>query len=210
MNGALRAALVLGLAAASPAAPAADWKMDAGQSRLGFVASYDRVPFETRFERFTANLRFDAAQPAEGRIEIAIEMTSVNSRSPDRDEGMRAPEWFHTARFPTARFVSRRILPSGDGTFRVGGDLTIKGITRAVEIPARWSEKEGVARLQGEAAVRRTDFEVGTGDWKTDDTVGFDVRIFFDLQFRKKPSQAAVSRGAFPLSYAASRMPEPA
>jgi polyisoprenoid-binding protein YceI len=181
-----RGAVLSALALWTAVTAAADWAPDPSRSTLGFVASYDRVPFETRFERFAAAVHFDPARPAEGRIEVTIETASVNSRSADRDEGMQGAEWFDSAKFPTARFASSRIAAAGDGRFRMNGTLTIKDITRAVEIPFRWTQSDGAARLAGEAAVRRTDFDVGTGDWKTDDTIGFDVRIVFDLQLARK------------------------
>ena len=182
-----RVVLVLCCAAASAAqSAAADWAVDTARSLIGFIATYDRIPFETRFERYAANIRFEAARPAEGRIEVTIETASVNSRSPDRDDGMQGAEWFHAAKFPRARFVSRGIVPAGDGRYRLSGDLTIKGITRAIEIPIRWLEKERDAHLAGEINVKRTDFEVGTGDWEKDDTIGFEVKIVFDLLLRKK------------------------
>lgn len=174
------------LALCTNVATAAEWTADGARSRLGFVATYDKIPFEARFERFAAEVRFEASRPAEGRIEVTIQMPTVNSRSTDRDDGMRGPEWFHTAKYPTARFLSHRIAPGKDGTFQLDGDLTIKGITRAVAIPCRWSEQDRGARLQGEVAVKRTDFEIGTGEWKNDETIGFDVKIVFDLQLERK------------------------
>jgi polyisoprenoid-binding protein YceI len=182
----LRAAILLVLALWGAAISAAEWGVDTGRSKLGFVASYDRIPFEARFERFTADIRLDAARSADGHMEATMQVSSINSRSADRDEGMQGPEWFHAAKFPTARFVSRRIAANADGSYRVTGDLTIKGITRAVEFPFRWSEQDRTARLHGETAVKRTDFDIGTGEWKTDDTIGFEVKIVFDLELRKK------------------------
>lgn len=181
-----RCLLIPFLALWTAAATAADWTADAARSKLGFVATYDRIPFETRFERFAADIRLDAARPAEGRMDVTIQTASVNSNSADRDDGMQGPEWFHSAKHPIARFVSRGINVEDGANFRLTGDLTIKGITRPVAFLFRWTEKNGAARIQGETLVKRTDFDIGTGEWKKDDTIGFEVKIVFDLQLKRK------------------------
>lgn len=163
-------------------APAAEWSLDRGASSLGFVAAYDEIPFEGRFGEFDARIRFDPGEPTDGSFMVNIDLASVDTNSPDRDEGMLESEWFDTDRHPLATFTSTSFerMPE-DNRFTVTGDLTIKDITKSVTAEFLWVETNTVAHLNGSTDVRRDDFNIGSGDWAEDDTIAFDVRIVFDL-----------------------------
>lgn len=159
-----------------------EWNVDAENSRVGFVATYDEIPFEGRFDEFTALIRFDPENPSDGSFLVTIGVASVDTDSPDRDEGMLEADWFDVESHPEATFTSLRFehLP-GENEYAVTGDLTIKGITKPVTAAFSWTQANSSIRLAGSADVERGDFDIGTGDWEDDDTIGFAVRIVFDL-----------------------------
>jgi len=159
-----------------------DWQVDRQTSTIGFVATYDESPFEGYFTDFTANIRFNPASPAGGSFEVIINIASVDTNSTDRDEGMLEADWFDAERFPRANFSSNAFERlDSENEFTVSGDLTIKGITRPLAATFSWMPAEDSAHLQGQALVSRGDFNIGDGDWTEDDTIGFEVRIVFDL-----------------------------
>lgn len=163
-------------------AAAADWSLNRKASSLGFVATYDEIPFEGRFDKFDARIRFDPRAPAGGSFTIDIDIASVDTSSVDRDEGMLEEEWFDADRHPQATFESTGFeRMQEDNRFTVTGDLTIKGTTQPVTAEFLWIRTGAVAQLKGSADVRRGDFDIGSGDWAEDDTIGFDVRIVFDM-----------------------------
>lgn len=158
------------------------WKVDRGQSMLGFIASYDEIPIEAGFRDYSAEIVFDPAAIQTSIFEISIPIDTVNSNSEDRDQGMLDAEWFDSDRYPTANFRSSGFRRINDaGAFEVIGKLTIKSVTRPVTLPFFWTTTGKSARLRGQGLVKRIDFDIGTGDWETDDTIGFDVKIVFDL-----------------------------
>lgn len=166
--------------------PADDWVVDYDASHLGFVATYDEIPFEGRFRNFDARIRFNPDTPTEGSFIVTIDISSVDTNSPDRDEGMLETEWFDAERFPDASFDSTRFeRRPGEDEYTVAGDLTIKGVTKSVTASFRWTRTGDTAQLKGSTDVRRGDFDIGAGDWADDDTIGFDVGIEFDLTLVK-------------------------
>jgi len=166
----------------SQGSPANDWQVDRQTSTIGFVATYDEIPFEGFFKDFTADIRFDPAAPAGGSFEVIINIASVDTNSTDRNEGMLEGDWFDTEQFPRASFSSTAFERlDGGNEFAVSGDLTIKGIARPVKLVFTWVETGASVRLKGQTNVKRGDFKLGTGDWAEDDTIGFEVRIVFDL-----------------------------
>ena len=176
--------LICGVFSATTAAT--EWIVDTGHSRLGFVATYDGVGFVTRFERFDARIRFDPKQPEEGVFDVVVDITSVNSNSADRDEGMLGLEWFNAEKFPQARFVSTGLRQTGAGTFEVAGRLTVKGTTHSIVLPFSWSRVETGARFKGKTNLQRTDYEIGIGEWESDPIIGFEVEIDVDLHLKGK------------------------
>lgn len=161
---------------------ASDWVVAYETSSIGFVATYDEIPFEGRFGDFSARIRFDPGTLADASFEVTVNIASVDTDSPDRDEGMLEAEWFDAGRHPQARFSSSRIERlTGENEYAVKGDLTIKDTTRPVAATFLWTQAGPSAHLKGSADVKRGDFGIGSGDWEEDDTIGFDVRILFDL-----------------------------
>lgn len=165
----------------SPAARSAEWTLDQAKSELGFIATYEGVGFRTKFEEFTASIDFDADKPGDSRFEVRVKIDSLNSRSSDRDEGMQGAEWFDVAAHPIARFQTTAIEQLGPESYQATGDLTIKGTTRRIELPFTWAQTGNTARLRTEVALDRTAFDIGSGDWAKDSTIGFQVKVVGEL-----------------------------
>ena len=171
----------------TPTAWSEQWQVDHDQSKIGFVATYDDIPFEAIFKDFTVDVSFDPAALDQASFTSNVKIMSVDSESPDRDEGMLEPNWFDAAKHPQATFASDTFNKlDGEDAFTVSGDLRIKGVSRPVVFDFNFEAAQETARLKGQSLVKRTDFSIGTGDWAEDDTIGFDVQIIFDLRLKKK------------------------
>ena len=117
------------------AANAASYKIDTegAHAAINFEASHLGYSFVTgRFDTFTGNIEFDAADAAAGSVSVDIDVTSVNSNHGKRDNHLRSADFFETDKHPKASFVSTGIEVTGDKTAVITGDLTIKGITKSV------------------------------------------------------------------------------
>ena len=89
---------------------------------------------EGRFTRFSGDFEYDEANPANNRVEIRIEMKSLDSDHAERDKHLRGDSYFDVKKYPTARFVSNAWLDHGDGTATLKGRLTLRGIDKDIEI----------------------------------------------------------------------------
>ena len=162
-----------------------EWRIDANRSKLGFVAFYDNIPFNATFKKFSARIFFDATALDRSSFEATVDIRSVDSDSPDRDEGMLEKAWFDTGQYPMATFTTSSFKTGGNSNqFRADGRLTIKGTAQEVTLPFTWDvidKTKQTARLSGELPLRRTDFSIGSGEWATDDTIGFNVKVLIDL-----------------------------
>ena len=169
-----------------PAIAAHEWSLHKG-GKLGFVASWEGSEFEGLFHRFDAAIVFDPADLAGSHFDVKVDVTSADTQSSDRDEGMADPEWFDFAHYPQATFVTSSIAALADGHYEAKGTLTIKGVSREVSFPFTWKEQNGAAELAGETVLVRTDFHIGEGEWAEDESIGMKVRVLANLKLDAKP-----------------------
>ena len=88
-----------------------------------------------RFDKFEGNLEFDEKAPEKSRIEVTIDTTSINSNHAERDKHLRGDDFLDVKKYPTAVFKSTSVSVSGDNTGLLKGNLTLHGVTKAIEIP---------------------------------------------------------------------------
>lgn len=172
------------LAAACAPAQAADWRMDAADSRLEFIVTFEKTPAPGVFKSFDTRMSFEADKPEAGRLEVTIQVTSADLGIADVNAAIRGPEWFDFARHPRADFRATEIRRAGEG-YLARGTLSLKGAQQAVEVPFTWRASGDTAMLEGELTVKRGAFGIGTGEWAATDVIGADVRIKFRVRLRK-------------------------
>jgi polyisoprenoid-binding protein YceI len=180
-TGVCAAALLLMMA---PIASATTYSADAA-SRLEFTGVQAGAPFKGVFHQFTAAVDIDPAALATARIEVTIDMTSVDSGDKDRDGTIRGADIFDAAHFPTAHYVTHSVTRTAAG-FSAVGALTLRGVTKDVPIEFKFVPGAAGATLSGTAEFKRLDFGVGRGDWKSTEWVADAVKVAFSLNLRPK------------------------
>lgn len=173
-----RSAAILAMALALPAA-AAMLKADPAKSSVAAVFKQMNVPVEAKFKKFTAQIDFDAAKPEASKANIEIDTASLDLGDPEYNKEVQKKEWFNSAQFPKATFVSSTLKPAAAGKFDVAGKLTIKGKTADVSFPLT-VKKEGNAQVfEGTLPIKRLAYNIGEGEWKDTSMVADEVQIKF-------------------------------
>ena len=173
------------VAAACSAAHAADWSMDAKESKLEFIASFEGAAAPGVFKVFDTRMRFDPDKPEAGKLDVTIQITSADMDSSDVNKAIRGPEWFDFAGHPRAEFHSSEIRRAEGGRYVARGTLSVKGMQQPVEVPFAWRGSADGASMEGELTVKRGAFGIGTGEWSATNTIGADVKIRFRVKLRK-------------------------
>ena len=176
-----RIAAVILLAGWSAGADAASWTVDGAKSRLGFAGTLSGDAFEGVFGRWRAEIVFDAADPAAGRVAVVIETASAVTGDRQKDEALPGSDWFDVAGNPEARFEARNFHAVGDHGYEAAGSLTLRGVTKPVTVPFRFEQAGATGHFQGRIELDRTQFGVGRGAWSTSQFVGTAVTVSFDL-----------------------------
>ena len=122
---------------------AGTYELDAAHKRVGFVVRHLMVS-KVRGEFAEAAATITVAEdPLQSSVVATIQTTSVNTGQPDRDNHLRTGDFLEAEKFPTIDFASTSVKSHDGNEFVLVGDLTIKGVTRQVELEV---EFEGVGR----------------------------------------------------------------
>ncbi|KAK0358306.1 hypothetical protein LTR94_035949, partial [Friedmanniomyces endolithicus] len=73
------------------------------------------VPVEAPFRSFSASIDYDAAKPAASKANVEINTASFDIGDPMYNKEVAKKEWFNSAQFPKASFVSTSIVPGSAG-----------------------------------------------------------------------------------------------
>ena len=185
----LRASFLLPAAAAcllAGAAEARPYAVDKAASRLGFRGSVEGAAFQGVFSRWDAQIDWDAKNLKASRAVVTIDMASARTNDDGRDEALPSSDWFAVRQFPRATFVTRSITAAGPGRYQAAGDLTIRGVKKAVVLPFTLTETGGVARMRGSLVIDRRAFGVGQGQFRTDGFVGANVTVDVSVTARAR------------------------
>ncbi|GGF78407.1 hypothetical protein GCM10011338_33520 [Alteromonas lipolytica] len=118
-------------------------------------------------------------------IDVTINTQSITTNNKDWDGTIKGSQWFSTADFPSAHYLSSNIHTE-DGKFIAHGELTLKGTTKPITVVFNWQEENGIAKFTGSATIDRREFEIGSGSWATNESVAYEVVLDIDLQLRKQ------------------------
>ena len=118
------------------------YAIDAHHSTVEFVVRHlGLAKIRGRFSAFDGTIEI-AEGPTESSVSADVDLASVDTGEPNRDEHLRANDFFDVPNHPTMSFRSTRVNGSGT-SWTVEGDLTLRGVTNQVALDATF---EGAAR----------------------------------------------------------------
>ncbi|WP_121750902.1 YceI family protein [Streptomyces sp. E2N166] len=111
------------------------WTIDRPHSRIGFSVRHAMVTtVRGAFTDYDSMLYFDGARPSESRADLVIRVASVDTGVEQRDAHLVGRDFFDVGRYPEMVFRSTSTVHEGGETFRMTGDLTIRDVTRPVDL----------------------------------------------------------------------------
>lgn len=163
---------------AGGAASAAEWQTVKDSSTVRFIGVQEGSGFRGRFRNFTAEIDFDPANPAAGKIIGVVGMDSARTGDAERDATLLEADWFDPENHPESRFESERIEKLDDGTYAAHGTLTIIGNSNPVTMAFTFDVSGSSAKFSGSFDILRLDFGVGwdATNW-IDNEVGVQVEL---------------------------------
>jgi polyisoprenoid-binding protein YceI len=196
MNGPFsKVAMLAGLAAAlalPASAGTTTYQIDPRHSSAGFGVTHLMIStVRGEFHGVTGTVVVDDSDIAKSSVNVTIDATTVDTREPDRDKHLKSEAFFDVAKYPAITFQSTKVERNADGSLKVTGDLTIRGVTKTAVLTATLPKAPikdpwGLQRTAVSAAtkINRQDFGVAWNQ-KLDSggvVVGDDVNVTLDVE----------------------------
>jgi len=122
---------VLSLAASSQAAVEV-YKIDATHSSINYSLRHILSKYTSSFTKLSGDITVDRDNLEKSSVTATIDVAGLTTDSEGRDKHIKGPDFFDVTKFPTATFKSKSWKKTGENTFDVTGDLTIKDVTKEV------------------------------------------------------------------------------
>lgn len=171
--------------------PNGSFTLKSDQSSIEWEASKVKVTHNGTVQAALGAIQIEEGQVTDGRV--TVDMTSLKNLDQEGkflemlENHLKGPDFFDVTQFPTAEFVVSTVEPmSGiDGAnARIDGELTMKGTTKPLSLPAWVVVQDGAIRLTGRATVDRTLYDIQFGSGKFFENLGdglIDDEFYLDL-----------------------------
>ncbi|CAN0618505.1 YceI family protein [Burkholderia multivorans] len=155
--------------------------VDLSKSKVSAISKQMNVPTEGVFKKFSAQVKFDPAKAAQGNAQVTIDVASYDLGDKMYNDQVAGKDWFDAKTYPQATFVSTAIAPAGGNKYSVTGKLTVKGKTETLTVPVTVTQNGATQAFDGVLPIKRSAFNVGTGEWKDTSIVADEVQIKFHI-----------------------------
>jgi polyisoprenoid-binding protein YceI len=177
------------------------WVFDPYHTQVEFAAKHlGMMTVRGNFLEIAADGFIDPDHPEASTVDVTIQTASIRTHHPQRDKDLRASNFLDTDKYPTMQFKSTKIEPTGQDTYSMTGDLTIKGNTHPVTFKVVKYGEFNDPNMMGhrigysaETKINRKEFGLTfnmmlDGKWMVSD----EVQIFIEGEFveQKQEQQA--------------------
>jgi polyisoprenoid-binding protein YceI len=171
------------------------WRIDPDHTAIRFTARHiGLAEIHGRFNHFEGGL-WIGERMRDSRVEVTIDAASIDSGVAMRDEHLRSAEFLDVARFPYLQFAGERFVHKGGSRWAVQGVLHLHGVSRNVQLDARYlgigtgMAGETRAACTAVTELHREDF---TLDWRKMlargiAAIGATIRVELDIQAVQAP-----------------------
>lgn len=174
-----------GLGTAKPGS----YKVESYHTQVGFsISHFGFTNYSGLFSGATGSLQLNPAKLVASKLDISIPVDSVTTTVSKLTDELKGDQWFDTAKFPKATFVSTRVVPTADGA-TVTGNLTLHGITKPVVLHVRFIgagvnpiDKAYTVGFEATGTIKRSDFGVTTYLPAVGDEVQLSIAGAFEQQ----------------------------
>jgi polyisoprenoid-binding protein YceI len=140
----------------------ARWSVNPDKSSVGFAVKtfWGAMTVRGSFDRFDG---YYEVGPEGTKIELTIDVSSLDTGNAKRDEHLRSADFFYLAEHPEVRFTSTRVRDAGDGMLLVEGNLEAAGEVVPLEFVAMVEQTDGGLEVSATTALDFAQFGMSNG-----------------------------------------------
>lgn len=170
--------------------PAPIWAFDPPHCSVVFFVKHILAKVPGRFDSYSGTVRFDPANLGGSSIDVSVDMGSVDTGVKKRDEHLKSPDFFDAAKYPGMRFVSQRITSKGGNEYLAEGDLTIKDVTKRIQLPfvylgtkpSPMEQGKQLAGFEAHFSINMLEYHVSDGKFQKMGVLGDTAEIVINLE----------------------------
>lgn len=170
------------------------WTIDPMHSEINFKIRHLVISnVSGSFGKFSAEVETDGEKFESASVHFTADVNSINTGTEQRDGHLKSADFFDVATYPVIDFVSTSFKKVGDDKFKLNGNLTMRGVTKPVELDVEFGGigKDGYGNIKAgfevTGKISRKDFGL-TWNMATEAgglTLGDDVKLSANVQFAK-------------------------
>lgn len=152
------------------------WNANASAAQIKFSV---KGPFGTvhgSLSGLKSTILFDKDNLAASSIRASTDPKSISTGIKLRNRDLQKEKYLNSDTYPSISFHSDKIQKSGTG-YKAVGDLTLKGVTKRIEIPFSFSEKGNAGVFKGNFAIQRQDYGIGKSGGSIGSTITIDLEV---------------------------------
>lgn len=168
-----------------------NWNLDPGHAKLRFSITHLGInDVEGSFRTLSARITATKDDLTDAVVEFTADTKSIDTENSQRDDHLRTADFFDVEKHPAITYKSTSFTKVAEGRYRVTGNLTMKGVTKPVELDAtvRYGihpmNQKQVAGFKVTGVVDRTQFGVGAG--MGDAMLSNNVEFTANMEFAKE------------------------
>lgn len=153
-------------------------KANPAQSKISFSIKNFGLKTDGTLTGLQGTLETDPSTADPKAINLSVDANTIHTDNKMRDNHLRKAEYFDVAKYPKLTFTATSFSKTASG-YIVKGNLTIKGITKSVDINCNITKDSNGMSFKGSFPINRRDFKVGGGSISLSD----DLTVNFQIQF---------------------------
>ncbi|MBI3221021.1 MAG: YceI family protein [Bacteroidetes bacterium] len=171
------------------------WGYDDTHAKVGFSISHFGISeTEGKFTKFSGTVLSDKLDFSDAKIEITIDVNSINTEAPQRDAHLKSADFFDVAKFPSIVFKSKKLTATGKNKYKLIGDITMHGVTKEITLDVIYKGtvvdpyKNTKAGFKLSGTLNRNDFGLSwNGKLASGEIlVGNEVELLINIELIKK------------------------
>lgn len=97
-------------------------------------------------------LQLDQNNPQNSKVNVTINMDNLVTGIKELDDHLKSPLFFDVKQYPTATFVSNKVVVTGKNTATVHGTLTLHGVSKPIALAVTFN-KVGISEITNKKTV---------------------------------------------------------
>ena len=172
------------------------FKIDTAHSEIGFKIKHLMISSVSgTFKKFDATIETEAENFSDAKISFSADVDSIDTKDVQRDTHLKSDDFFNAEQYPLIKFISTSIQSQSENESILTGDLTIRDITKSVDLQVEyngtvtdpWGQVKAGFDISGKISRQEFGLKWNALTEAGNMVVGDDVKLHLLVELQKQP-----------------------